>query len=75
MAIKITLDQILHERHMSLTELSKKVGLTMANLSNLKTGKARAIRFTTLNSLCEALNCQVADILAYTDVESDTAAK
>ncbi|MBS5948509.1 MAG: helix-turn-helix transcriptional regulator [Winkia neuii] len=75
MAIKITLDQILLERHMSLTELSKKVGLTMANLSNLKTGKARAIRFTTLNSLCEALNCQVADILAYTDVESDTAAK
>lgn len=75
MAIKVTLDRILLERQMSLTELSKKVGLTMANLSNLKTGKARAIRFTTLNSLCEALNCQVTDILTYTDAESDTVAK
>jgi len=65
MAIRVTLDRVLLERRMSLTELCDRVGVTMANLSILKTGKARAVRFSTLNALCRELNCQPGDILAY----------
>ena len=65
MAIKIQLDRILVERRMSLTELADRVGVTLANLSILKTGKARAIRFTTLDALCRELDCQPGDLLAY----------
>ena len=65
MAIRIQLDRILLERRMSLTELADRVGVTLANLSILKTGKARAIRFTTLDALCRELNCQPGDLLAY----------
>jgi putative transcriptional regulator len=65
MAIRITLDRILLERRMSLTELSEQVGVTLANLSILKTGKAKAIRFSTLNALCRVLQCQPAEILRY----------
>jgi putative transcriptional regulator len=65
MAINVKLDDMLHARRMSLTELSEKVGLTLANLSILKTGKARAIRFSTLDAICEALDCQPGDILEF----------
>ena len=63
--IVINLDVILAKRKMSLTELSNKVGITIANLSILKKGKARAIRFSTLEAICEALECQPSDILEY----------
>ncbi len=66
MAIVVNLDVMMAIRKMSLNELSEKVGLTLANLSILKTGKAKAIRFSTLEALCQALDCQPADILAYT---------
>jgi putative transcriptional regulator len=66
MAIRVTLDRVLLDRRMSLTELCERVGITMANLSILKTGKARAIRFSTLSALCRELNCQPGDILSYT---------
>ncbi len=66
MAIIVNLDVMLARRKMSLTELSGKVGLTMANLSVLKTGKAKAIRFSTLESICNTLDCQPGDILEYT---------
>ena len=68
MSIRVDLDVILARRKMSMTELSGKVGITMANLSILKNGIAKAIRFSTLNALCQALNCEVSDILVY---ESD----
>ena len=61
--IRINLDVMLARRKMSLTELSERVGITMANLSVLKTGKAKAVRFTTLDALCRALDCQPGDIL------------
>ena len=61
----INLDVMLARRKMSVTELSDKVGITMANLSILKNGKARAIRFSTLEAICEALDCQPGDILEY----------
>ena len=67
MEIKVNLDRVLLERKMTLTQLSDKVGITIANLSNLKTGKAKAIRFTTLAALCETLDCQPCDLLEYTD--------
>jgi putative transcriptional regulator len=67
MAIRVTLDRLLTERRMSLTELAGKVDLTLANLSILKTGKARAIRFSTLDAICAALECQPGDILARDD--------
>ncbi|HIS72628.1 MAG TPA: helix-turn-helix transcriptional regulator [Candidatus Scatomorpha pullicola] len=63
--IRINLDVMLAKRKMSLTELSERVGITMANLSVLKTGKAKAVRFTTLDALCRALDCQPGDILEY----------
>ena len=65
MPITVTLDKMLAERGMSLTELSDRVGITLANLSILKTGKARAVRFTTLQAICEVLDCQPGDLLSY----------
>jgi putative transcriptional regulator len=64
-AIIVKLDDILHDRRMTLTALADQVGMTLANLSILKTGKARAIRFSTLEALCEALSCQPGDILQF----------
>lgn len=63
--IMVNLDVMLAKRHMSLTQLSDTVGLTIANLSVLKTGKAKAVRFSTLDAICRALNCQPGDILEY----------
>jgi putative transcriptional regulator len=65
MAIRVQLDRILLERRMSLTELSDRVGVTIANLSILKTGKARAVRFTTLDALCRELDCQPGDLMTF----------
>ena len=65
MAIIVRLDDLLHARRMTLTELSEKVDITLANLSVLKTGKARAIRFSTLAAICAALECQPGDLLAW----------
>ena len=65
MAIRVTLDRVLLDRRMSLTELSERVGVTLANLSILKTGKAKAVRFSTLEALCRELECQPGDILVY----------
>lgn len=65
MAIIIRLDRVLADRKMQLSELSEKVGVSIANLSNLKTGKVRAIRFSTLNKICEVLDCQPGDILEF----------
>lgn len=65
MAIIVNLDVMMAKRKMSLNELSEKVGLTLSNLSILKTGKAKAIRFSTLEAICEVLHCQPADILEY----------
>jgi putative transcriptional regulator len=69
MAIAVKLDALLHERRMTLTELAEKIDITLANLSILKTGKARAIRFSTLEAICEALRCQPGDLLEF---EPDT---
>lgn len=65
MAIIVRLDDLLHERRMTLTDLSARVGITLANLSVLKTGKARAMRFSTLEAICDALGCQPGDLLSY----------
>ena len=65
--IRINLDVMLAKRKLSLTELSERVGITHANLSVLKTGKAKAVRFSTLDALCRALSCQPGDILEYTE--------
>ena len=65
MAILITLDDLLAKRKMSVTELTERVGITMANISILKNGKARAIRFSTLDAICKALECQPGDIIEY----------
>lgn len=65
MAIIVNLDVMMAKRKMSLNELSEKVGLTLSNLSILKTGKAKAIRFSTLEAICEVLECQPGDILEY----------
>lgn len=65
MAIILRLDRIMAGRKVSLTELSERVGISMANLSNLKTGKVRAIRFSTLDAICRELHCQPGDILEY----------
>lgn len=73
MAIRVTLDRMLLERRMSLTELCDRVGITLANLSILKTGKAKAIRFSTLNALCRELNCQPGDILSWEASAEDDA--
>ena len=63
--IMVKLDDLLHARRMTLTELAERVGLTLANLSILKTGKAKAIRFSTLGAICRELECQPGDLLAY----------
>ena len=65
MGIRITLDRVLLRRRMSLTELADRVGVTIANLSILKTGKARAVRFSTLDALCRELDCQPGDLLTF----------
>lgn len=67
MAIRINIDVMLAKRKMSVTELSEKVGITMANISILKNGKAKAIKLSTLDSICKALKCQPGDILEYVD--------
>lgn len=72
MAIRVTLDDRLHDRRMTLTELAERVGITIANLSILKTGKAKAIRLSTLDAICAALDCQPGDILTFThDTQGD----
>jgi putative transcriptional regulator len=72
MPIIVNLDVMMAKRKMSLNELSEKVELTLSNLSILKTGKAKAIRFSTLEAICKALNCQPADILEYVDDAATT---
>ena len=67
MGIQITLDRLLEQRGMTLTELSERIDLTLANLSILKTGKARAIRFSTLEALCRELECQPGELMRYQD--------
>ena len=71
MPIIVNLDVMMAKRKMSLNELSEKVDLTLANLSILKTGKAKAVRFSTLEAICKALNCQPGDILEYVEDEKD----
>lgn len=73
MAIILRLDRVMADRKISLKELAVKVGITNVNLSNLKTGKVKAIRFSTLDAICKELNCQPGDILEYID-DSDEAA-
>ena len=65
MPIKLNLDQVMSKRHIGLTELADRIGITLANLSILKTNKARAIRFTTLEALCRELKCQPGDLLEF----------
>ena len=67
MPIRVNLDRVMKERGMSLSELADRVGITLANLSILKTNKAKAVRFSTLDALCRELNCQPADILEFVD--------
>jgi putative transcriptional regulator len=73
MEITVKLDDLLYARRMTLTELADRVGITLANLSILKTGKAKAIRFSTLAAICEALDCQPGDILAFEREEKKAA--
>jgi putative transcriptional regulator len=75
MEITVKLDDLLYARRMTLTELAEKVGITLANLSILKTGKAKAIRFSTLAAICAALDCQPGDLLAFQSAEADLADK
>ncbi len=72
MAIIVNLDVMMAKRKMSLNELSERVGLTLSNLSILKTGKAKAIRFSTLEAICHVLDCQPGDLLEYVNDEQDT---
>ena len=69
MAIVLRLDRIMADRKISLTALSERVGISMANLSNLKTGKVKAIRFSTLDAICRELQCRPGDILEYQDID------
>ena len=73
MAIVVKLDDLLHARRMTLTELAERVGISIVNLSILKTGKARAIRFTTLEAICAVLSCQPGDILEFLPEPADDA--
>jgi putative transcriptional regulator len=73
MGIAVKLDDLLHDRRMTLTELAERVDITLANLSILKTGKARAIRFSTLEAICEALACQPGDLLQFEGAAADRA--
>jgi putative transcriptional regulator len=68
--IMVKLDDVLYERRMTLTELAERIGITIANLSILKTGKAKAIRFSTLEAICRELDCQPGDLLAYAPQDS-----
>ena len=70
-AIAVRLDELLQDRGMTLTELSERIGLTLANLSILKTGKAKAIRFSTLEAICRELQCQPGDLLTYDKTKGD----
>ena len=65
MAIVVKLDDLLHAKRMTLTDLSDRIGITLANLSILKTGKAKAIRFSTLEAICQVLECQPGDLLGF----------
>ena len=65
MGIEVTLDDVLHDRRMTLSQLAEQVDITVANLSILKTGKARAVRFSTLEAICKALDCQPGDVLRF----------
>ena len=71
MTIAVTLDDVLHDRRITLSELAERVDITLANLSILKTGKARAIRFSTLEAICAALSCQPGDILRFEPTASE----
>ena len=72
MAIAVRLDEVLHARRMTLTELAERIDISLANLSILKTGKARAIRFSTLEAICATLDCQPGDLLGYErDADAD----
>ena len=71
MAIAVKLDDLLHDRRMTLTELADRIGMTLANLSILKTGKARAIRFSTLEAICGALSCQPGDLLRFVEEQAE----
>ncbi|MEK6541977.1 MAG: helix-turn-helix transcriptional regulator [Pseudomonadota bacterium] len=71
MPIRITLDELLYQRRMTLTELSEAVDITLANLSILKTGKAKAIRFSTLEAICEALGCQPGELIAFETISQE----
>lgn len=71
MSIIVRLDRVLADRKMQLSELAEKVNLSIVNLSNLKTGKVKAIRFSTLNAICKVLECQPGDILEYTYIEDE----
>ena len=73
MPIRVSLDRVLLEKRMSLTELADRVGVTIANLSILKTGKARAVRFSTLSALCRELDCQPGDLIVYEPGPDDAA--
>ena len=73
MPIIVKVDEMLHERRMTLTELSERIGITLANLSILKTGKARAVRFSTLEAICEALQCQPGDLLEFRQTQKKEA--
>jgi putative transcriptional regulator len=73
MKIAVKLDDLLHARRMTLTELAERIGITLANLSILKTGKARAIRFSTLAAICEALACQPGDLLQFEPEQAEAA--
>jgi len=71
MPIAVKLDDLLHDRRMTLTDLADRIGMTLANLSILKTGKARAIRFSTLEAICEALACQPGDLLSFESEDAE----
>ncbi len=73
MPIIVKVNEMLHERRMTLTELSERIGITLANLSILKTGKARAVRFSTLEAICEALQCQPGDLLEFSPTQEKEA--
>lgn len=74
MPVQVKLDDLLHDKRMTLTELAERVDITIANLSILKTGKAKAIRFSTLEAICKELKCQPGDLLAFEDAEDKSTA-
>ncbi len=74
MTVQVKLDDLLHDKRMTLTELAERVDITIANLSILKTGKAKAIRFSTLEAICRELKCQPGDLLTFEDAEDESTA-